>query len=102
MIGTIIVCNRYQTLRKGGDTMKKVVAILVSILFVLSMTGLCFAQAAPAAPADKAKVADKNADDKKADKKKADKKKAPKKAKAKKAPKKADEKPAAPAPADKK
>jgi len=43
---------------------KKVVAILVSILFILSVTGLCFAQASPAVdkpavPADKAKAADK-------------------------------------------
>lgn len=29
----------------GGELMKKLVAIVVSILFALSMTGLCFAQA---------------------------------------------------------
>ena len=42
--------------------MKKVVAIMVSILFILSVTGLCFAQTSPAVdkpatPADKAKAA---------------------------------------------
>jgi len=69
--------------------MKKVVAIIVSILFVLSVTGLCFAQATPAAPADKAVKADDKAKaaDKKVDKK-AD-KKADKKDKKKKAAKKA-------------
>ncbi len=78
--------------------MKKVVAIIVSILFVLSVTGLCFAQAAPAGP-DK-KVEDKAKPEKKAEKK-ADKKKVEKKAKkAKKAKaeKKDEKKEAAPAP----
>lgn len=85
--------------------MKKIVAILVSILFVLSVTGLCFAQAAPPAKAgDKAVKADDKAKDKKADKKdkKVKKVKKVKKAKkAKKADKKDDKKPAAP-PAEKK
>jgi len=72
--------------------MKKVLAILFAMIFVMSTTGLCFAQAAPAAkPAEKAVPApDKAAADKKAaddkaamDKKaKADKKAADKKAKA--------------------
>ena len=76
--------------------MKKVLAILFAMIFVVSTTGLCFAQAAPAkapekkeaAPApekkadDKAKAPEKKAepkkDAKKTDKKKADKKKADK------------------------
>jgi len=95
--------------------MKKIVAILVAVLFALSVTGLCFAQAdkaAPAAPAvkaadDKAKAADDKAvkADKKA--KKADKKAKKAKKDAKKAKKDAKEvekkddmkKDAAPAPA---
>ncbi len=84
--------------------MKKVIAILVSILFVLSVTGLCFAQAAPAAKAgDKVVKADDKAKDKKIDKKakkvkKAKKAKKVKKAKKadKKAEKKDDKKPMAP------
>lgn len=43
---------------KGGDFMKKVVAIIVSVLFVLSVAGLSFAadekKAAPAAAPAKA------------------------------------------------
>ncbi|HRR41636.1 MAG TPA: hypothetical protein P5244_10435, partial [Syntrophales bacterium] len=54
--------------------MKKVLAIIVSILFVLSVTGLCFAQAGAPAPAKDTKAVEKKADDKKADDKKADKK----------------------------
>ena len=62
--------------------MKKVLAILFAMMFVVATTGLCFAQAAPAAkpaqekaaaPADKA--ADKKAEPKK-DAKKAEKKEA--------------------------
>jgi type IV secretory pathway VirB10-like protein len=68
----------------GGITMRKLVAILVSIMFVLSVTGLCFAADEKAAPAKDAavKADDKavKADDKAADKK-VEKKKAPKKAK---------------------
>ena len=75
--------------------MKKVIAILVSILFVLSVTGLCFAQAAPVAKAgDKVVKADDKAKDKKIDKK-AKKVKKAKKAD-KKAEKKDDKKPMAP------
>ncbi len=75
--------------------MKKVLAVIVSVLFVLSVTGLCFAQAAaPAKPADTkaAPAVEKKADVKKVDDKAT--KKAEKKAKpAKKAaPKKAEKK----------
>ena len=93
--------------------MKKVLAILFATMFVVATTGLCFAQAAPAAPkaeqkaaapadkaTDKSKVDDKakKAEPKKAEKKdkkekKSDKKKAEKKPEAKKEePKKAEEK----------
>jgi len=75
--------------------MKKVLAILFAMMFVVATTGLCFAQAAPAAkPAEKAAPApEKKAEDKKPepkkDAKKAEKKKAePKKKEAKKAEKK--------------
>jgi hypothetical protein len=81
--------------------MKKLMTVFIAILFALSMTGLCFAQA-PAAPAP---TPEKKAEDLKADQKKdASKKKAKqKKAAAKKkaaekkeaADKKADEKKAA-------
>jgi outer membrane biosynthesis protein TonB len=92
---------------KGGDNiMKKVLAILFAMMFVVATTGLCFAQAAPAAkPAEKAAPApEKKADDKKAEPKKDAKKAEPKKAEkkpakkdAKKAePKKAEKKEAAP------
>lgn len=62
--------------------MKKLIALLVAVLFAVSMTGLCFAQAEKATPAVPAKADDKavKADDKKVDKKKADKKDAKKKA----------------------
>jgi len=53
---------------------KKVLAIIVSILFVLSVTGLCFAQAGAPAPAKDTKAVEKKADDKKVDDKKVDKK----------------------------
>jgi hypothetical protein len=75
--------------------MKKILSILFAMIFVVATTGLCFAQAAPAAPKaqekaaapadkaidkskadDKAKAPEKKADTKKADKKKTDKKKA--------------------------
>jgi len=56
--------------------MKKLMSIIISILFALSVTGLCFAQA-PAAPKEEKKVEEKA--EKKAEKKKV------KKAKAKKA-----------------
>ena len=61
--------------------MKKFLAILVAMMFVATTTGLCFAQAAPAAkPAEKAAPApEKKADDKKAEPKKAEEKKAPEK-----------------------
>ena len=60
--------------------MKKVLAILFATMFVVATTGLCFAQAAPAAkPAEKAAPApEKKADDKKAEPKKDAKKEAPK------------------------
>jgi Ni/Co efflux regulator RcnB len=72
--------------------MKKLMSIIVSILFALSMTGLAFAQA----PAPKAAEPEKKVEEKKAPEKKAKKaKKAEKKAKkAKKAEKKAEEAPA--------
>jgi hypothetical protein len=80
---------------KGGDTMKKLMSIIVSILFAFSLTGLCFAQAPPLS-------ADKDAMSQpapKADKKKVKKAKKAKKAKKeKKAEKKAEE----PAPAPEK
>ena len=71
--------------------MKKLIAILVAVLFAVSVTGLCFAQAEKATPAVPAKADDKavKADDKKMDKKKADKKDAKKKADKKDAKKKA-------------
>ena len=52
--------------------MKKLIALLVAVLFAVSMTGLCFAQAEKATPAVPAKADDKavKADDKKVDKKK--------------------------------
>ena len=67
--------------------MKKVLAILFAMMFVVATTGLCFAQAAPAAkPADKAAPApEKKADDKKAEPKKDAKKAEPKKAEKKEA-----------------
>jgi hypothetical protein len=57
--------------------MKKVLAILFAMMFMVATTGLCFAQAAPAKTPEKA-AADKKAADKKtaADKKAADEKKA--------------------------
>ena len=48
--------------------MKKLMAIIFSILFLLSVTGMCFAQSAPAPAATDKKVEDK-AVDKKLDKK---------------------------------
>jgi len=57
---------------------KKVLAIIVSILFVLSVTGLCFAQASAPDPAKDTKVVEKKADDKKVDKKDKKEKKAKK------------------------
>ena len=77
---------------KGSDTMKKLMSIIVSILFALSLTGLCFAQV----PATKAAEPEKKAE-KKAEKKKV--KKAKKAKKEKKAEKKAEE--PAPAPVKK-
>ena len=61
--------------------MKKLIALLVAVLFAVSMTGLCFAQAEKATPAVPAKADDKavKADDKKVDKKKDAKKDAKKK-----------------------
>jgi len=61
--------------------MKKLIAILVAVMFAVSMTGLCFAQAEKATPAAPAKADDKamKADDKKVDKKKDAKKDAKKK-----------------------
>ena len=57
---------------KGSDTMKKLMSIIVSILFALSLTGLCFAQAtAPEKKAEELKVEQKKA----AAKKKAEQKK---------------------------
>ncbi|MCL4476076.1 MAG: hypothetical protein M1508_07615 [Nitrospirae bacterium] len=66
--------------------MKKVIAIVVSVLFVLSIAGLSFAaeqKAAPAAPAEKkeAAPAKKEMAPAKAEEKKAEKKKAPAKVK---------------------
>jgi len=62
--------------------MKKVLAVIVSVLFVLSVTGMCFAQAAaPAAKPADTKAAPAVDDKAKADKAKADKKAADKKAK---------------------
>jgi outer membrane biosynthesis protein TonB len=52
---------------EGGDTMKKLISIIVSILFVLSVTGLCFA----ADPAVKAAEPEKKVEKKAADEKKA-------------------------------
>ena len=75
--------------------MKKLMTVFIAILFALSMTGLCFAQA-PAAPAPtpEKKAEDVKADQKKdASKKKAKHKKAAEKKEA--ADKKADEKKAA-------
>ena len=71
--------------------MKKLIAILVAVMFAVSMTGLCFAQAEKATPAVPAKADDKavKADDKKVDKKKDAKKDAKKKADKKDAKKKA-------------
>ena len=40
----------------GGDNMKKLMSIIVSILFALSMTGLCYAQDNPVSPAPEKKV----------------------------------------------
>ena len=74
--------------------MKKLMSIIVSILFALSLTGLCFAQDKPAAPAPEKKTEEKA--EKKAEKKKV--KKAKKAKKEKKAEKKAEE----PAPAPEK
>jgi nitrate reductase cytochrome c-type subunit len=71
--------------------MKKLMSIIISILFALSMTGLCFA-AEPGAPKEEKKVEEKA--EKKAEKKKV--KKAKKAKKEKKVEKKAEEK--APAP----
>ena len=88
--------------------MKKLVAILVAVLFVVSVTGLCFAADKAAAPAKADEKAAVKADDKavKADDKAAakDEKKVEKKAKkAKKAKKEeAKKEEAAPAPAEKK
>jgi len=71
--------------------MKKVLAVIVSVLFVLSVTGMCFAQAAPAAKPADTKAAPADVDKAKADKAAADKAKADK-AKADKAKAKADKK----------
>jgi len=40
----------------GGDTMKKLMSIIVSILFALSLTGLCYAQDNTVSPAPEKKV----------------------------------------------
>jgi Ni/Co efflux regulator RcnB len=72
---------------KGGDTLKKLMSIIVSILFALSMTGLCFAQAPAAAPKEEKKMEEKKPA--KEEKKKV--KKAKKAKKAKKEEKKAEE-----------
>ena len=89
--------------------MKKILAVIVAVLFVLSVTGLCFAQAAaPAKPADTkaAPAVEKKADVKKVDDKatkKAEKKAKPaKKAAPKKAEKKAEPKKEAPKAEEKK
>lgn len=75
---------------KGGDTMKKLMSIIVSILFAFSLTGLCFAQDKPAAPAPEKKTEEKA--EKKIEKKKVKKaQKARKTKKAKKEEKKAEE-----------
>ena len=84
MVNAILWTNR----KKGGDTMKKLMSIIISILFALSMTGLCFAQATAPAPKEEKKVEEKA--EKKAEKKKV--KKAKKAKKAPKAEKKAEEK----------
>ncbi|MCX5846168.1 MAG: hypothetical protein NTW12_07400 [Deltaproteobacteria bacterium] len=73
--------------------MKKLMSIIVSILFALSLTGLCFAQA----PVTKAAEPEKKAEEKA--EKKAEKKKVKKAKKEKKAEKKAEE--PAPAPVKK-
>ena len=106
--------NTYKQKNLEVKTMKKLVAILVSVLFIVSVTGLCFAaeKAAPAAAApvkaddkaavkadDKAVKADDKAPVEKAEKKCKKAKKHHKKA-AKKAEVKKEE--AAPAPVDKK
>jgi uncharacterized protein YxeA len=50
---------RIKKFMKGGDFMKKVIAIIVSVLFVLSVAGLSFAaeKAATPAPAEKKEAA---------------------------------------------
>ena len=69
-----------KTERKEVTTiMKKVLAILFAMMFVVATTGLCFAQAAPAKAPEKKEAApapEKKADDKakKAEPKKAEKK----------------------------
>ena len=61
--------------------MKKLMSILVSVLFALSLSGLAFAQEAPKAPAPEKKVeAEKQVEKKKPVKAKRTKKAAPKKA----------------------
>jgi outer membrane biosynthesis protein TonB len=82
---------------KGGDTVKKLMSIIVSILFAFSLTGLCYAQDKPVAPAPEKKAEEKA--EKKCEKKKVKKEKKAKKAKKeKKAEKKAEEPAPAPAP----
>ena len=58
---------------KGSDTMKKLMSIIVSILFALSLTGLCFAQAtAPEKKAEELKVEQKKDASEKKDEQKKD------------------------------
>lgn len=59
---------------KGDNTMKKLMSIIVSILFALSLTGLCFAQDKPAAPAAPEEKAEKKVEKKKVKKHKKHKK----------------------------
>ncbi len=48
--GTVLA-ESIQSQMKGGESMKKLMRVFIAILFALSMTGLCFAQAQAPAPA---------------------------------------------------